>query len=691
MTKDMMAKRVMALLTGLSAGLFPALSFGLGLGDLQIDSRLNQQLRARIEIADVSDEEWRMIRARVAPRELLTDAGLHPELLSSISMKAIEDADHRHWVEVRSQDPLIEPLFDLPVDITGPSGHVVRNFTVMLDPALATDAPPTPTQQVVAVGAAAPAVGQSKTNVEEKKPTETVARVARHHGGGRHRARTHRVASNAGTLDAPQAVVPTPAATGAAAPANGTSAPKAVPTVPAAGQQQQLAEQLNTLQQTLVKMQETIKAQDAEVEKLTAQIAARSEQASRPQTVVIRPPAAAVSSKASPSDQSANDGAFSVKRSTVYWGVGVALAAVLGGIALTSFIRRRRDEREALERELARKEAAASAPRSNPTAWQNSLRAAQSGSWKAPAVVASPVRKKEQPTDIDVTESGAYESGTYESSVPDSSPSLTQTLDFGARTNPNVRVGSGAGAGSGAAAGSTQEIEMPDFDDSEHPDETLVQTKPVSTRSHVPTPVESVALDDAAIAELTEDLEAELANMKAVEESARLQKLNLAATAEVEKPGDTVEIESRDMLEVDLPTDEPSEGAEAWRAQTAMLEQAYPADETEAIPFVLDTGNQARITAEEEHGDGVAKRDADSEAESEHEPLDLLDLPEMSLADPASTMEQATMTARSANGDLSDDDGPVGSEDVVKLLEQSSDYESDRVDLQRKVRRHGGR
>ena len=47
MTKSI--KRVWVLLAGAGAGLYPLLSCALGLGEVQIESQLNQPLRARVD------------------------------------------------------------------------------------------------------------------------------------------------------------------------------------------------------------------------------------------------------------------------------------------------------------------------------------------------------------------------------------------------------------------------------------------------------------------------------------------------------------------------------------------------------------------------------------------------------------------------------------------------------------------
>jgi Tfp pilus assembly protein FimV len=125
-------KRALTLVSGVGASLYPIFSCALGLGELQVDSRLNQPLRAHIEVSDVSEEEWRQIHARLAQQG--EGAALLRTTLDSIVLRATEDASHRHFVEVSSNDPITEPLFDLSVEVAGQTVQVIRNYSVFLDP-----------------------------------------------------------------------------------------------------------------------------------------------------------------------------------------------------------------------------------------------------------------------------------------------------------------------------------------------------------------------------------------------------------------------------------------------------------------------------------------------------------------------------------------------------------------------------
>ena len=384
------AKTLSTLLAGLGVGLFPTLSFGLGLGDIQIDSRLNQRLHARIEVVDVSDEEWQQIRARIAPRTLLSEASVHPELLESLNLRAIEDANHRHFIEVTSTDVLTEPLFDLPVAVAGPSLQVVRNYSVLLDPASTQDAPQSAPATMLAqqaapqsaggtageaqgVGSAAAAAGRPVTTarVDAQAHVDGKKRSSRHHRS--HLARRHSSSSHKVAAATPKADVVAKGAT--------VAQPAAVQAV-ATQDTQQLEGQLATLQQMLTKMQGTIAAQDAEIAKLTAQVAARTAPAPVAQTV------SATETEVSDEGASAvRPRAFRSTHPLVYRLAGIVggmVFLVLGAVAL---IRRRHSIslREIHTRESGRKDTpAGEEPKSNMLAWQSSLREAQSGTWRSP-------------------------------------------------------------------------------------------------------------------------------------------------------------------------------------------------------------------------------------------------------------------------------------------------------------------
>ena len=136
-------------------------SYALGVGDLQVESRLNQPLRARIEVSDISDDEWHQLRAHLGSQQS-QDAGLsRPGLLESVTFKNVEDQNHRRYIEVKSVEPFTEPLFDLSVQIIGIDADVTRNYTVFLDPPGPNDDLPGAKGPMLASQSAAPMVKQT--------------------------------------------------------------------------------------------------------------------------------------------------------------------------------------------------------------------------------------------------------------------------------------------------------------------------------------------------------------------------------------------------------------------------------------------------------------------------------------------------------------------------------------------------
>lgn len=256
-------KRVGVLLSGAGAALYPMLSCALGLGDIEVESRLNQPLRARIEIVGIGDQDNAPILARVAAGGLPSDAAENTGLLQSLKLSVEADAGHRYFVVVTSAEALTEPLFDLPVEVSDRSLQVVRNFSVFLDPAPLEEgmrsspmlAAANPGPAGAGMDASAPRVSHGDTK-------------SRSRPGRRRIARHLRVGAK---LTLPRSVGQKTRAVVEA------SAVKDVAVVARSSTQEQLEGQLATLQQMLAKMQETISAQDAQIANLTRKIAVTSQ------------------------------------------------------------------------------------------------------------------------------------------------------------------------------------------------------------------------------------------------------------------------------------------------------------------------------------------------------------------------------------------------------------------------------
>ena len=113
----------------------PGAAYALGLGEIHLDSGLNQPLAAQIELIGASAEELTQLRASVASRETFLRYGVdRPAFLSSIQFKVGQDSAGRPVLIVRSADAVTEPFVTFLVDVNWPRGKLTREYTLLLDP-----------------------------------------------------------------------------------------------------------------------------------------------------------------------------------------------------------------------------------------------------------------------------------------------------------------------------------------------------------------------------------------------------------------------------------------------------------------------------------------------------------------------------------------------------------------------------
>jgi pilus assembly protein FimV len=126
--------KIFRLLLGLLLAL-PAMTHALGLGDIHLGSALNQPLRADIELVGATAEELTQLRASLAPREAFTRNGLdRPQFLTALTFGVGKDANGHGVLQVRSTSAVTEPFVTFLVEVTWPRGHLIREYTVLLDP-----------------------------------------------------------------------------------------------------------------------------------------------------------------------------------------------------------------------------------------------------------------------------------------------------------------------------------------------------------------------------------------------------------------------------------------------------------------------------------------------------------------------------------------------------------------------------
>lgn len=110
-------------------------AYAAGLGKLTVLSSLGQPLRAEIELTSISADEQGALVAKLASAETFGQANIefNPALLSL--RFAIEQRGQRQFIRLTSSQPLNEPFVDMLMELTGPNGRLIREYTFLLDPA----------------------------------------------------------------------------------------------------------------------------------------------------------------------------------------------------------------------------------------------------------------------------------------------------------------------------------------------------------------------------------------------------------------------------------------------------------------------------------------------------------------------------------------------------------------------------
>lgn len=146
----------------LSAAVMSALlvsnAYAAGLGRMTVLSGLGQPLRAEIELTAVSKDEVGALAAKLASAEAFRQANIDFNgALLSLRFN-VENRGDRHFIRVSSTQPLNEPFVDMLLELNGPNGRLIREYTFLLDP------PELRTTQAAAVApTAVPELGASGT------------------------------------------------------------------------------------------------------------------------------------------------------------------------------------------------------------------------------------------------------------------------------------------------------------------------------------------------------------------------------------------------------------------------------------------------------------------------------------------------------------------------------------------------
>ena len=154
--------------------LFASQVFALGLGEIRLESALNEPLRAQIELIGATEEEIASLKVELASSDAFARYGLdRPGWLADIDFAVQQNSAGEPVIGVSTLGPVTEPFVTVLIEANWSRGRVLREYTVLLDPP--TFAPPPATETTQAVSPPVRAT-QSDAGQIERTPPEPPAR-----------------------------------------------------------------------------------------------------------------------------------------------------------------------------------------------------------------------------------------------------------------------------------------------------------------------------------------------------------------------------------------------------------------------------------------------------------------------------------------------------------------------------------
>ncbi|MEQ8939132.1 MAG: hypothetical protein RLT30_10595, partial [Gammaproteobacteria bacterium] len=115
--------------------LFPGVAAALGLGNLDLESALNEPFSGKIQLLSASVDELDSLNVALADAEAFDRANIdRPFILSELRFKLIRSETGADYIKVSSEQPIREPFLNFLVEVSWANGRLYREYTVLLDP-----------------------------------------------------------------------------------------------------------------------------------------------------------------------------------------------------------------------------------------------------------------------------------------------------------------------------------------------------------------------------------------------------------------------------------------------------------------------------------------------------------------------------------------------------------------------------
>ena len=149
---------------------FSPAAWSLGLGEVTVESFLNQPLRVRIDLISQESDDLGLVTAKLASASDYELIGANRESIPVPIHFTLEDVEGDAYILGTSSLPIGDPVVRLIVEVNWSSGRLLREYTIFLDPPTYTEPAPHPR---VDERKAPPPVSEAVADDVESPPTAT--------------------------------------------------------------------------------------------------------------------------------------------------------------------------------------------------------------------------------------------------------------------------------------------------------------------------------------------------------------------------------------------------------------------------------------------------------------------------------------------------------------------------------------
>ena len=130
-----MKVRKLAVALALAGGLGSGVAQALGLGEIELQSYLNEPLDADISLRKSEGVDPGDVFVNIAPDSAYERVGIDRNyFLTKLDFRVTTASDGSLVVNVSSREPLREPYLNFLIEVTWPNGRLMREYAVLVDP-----------------------------------------------------------------------------------------------------------------------------------------------------------------------------------------------------------------------------------------------------------------------------------------------------------------------------------------------------------------------------------------------------------------------------------------------------------------------------------------------------------------------------------------------------------------------------